>query len=95
MCELGLIIGPIFIAANTIIHLASKQDMRGRVFSSLEIVMHLGFLIAMFASAYASDKFKIPNAHILVTVGIVFALAGFVGLIKYRKSLTPNEGQVG
>jgi MFS family permease len=91
---LGLIIGPIFIAANTIIHLVSKQDMRGRVFSSLEVVMHLGFLISMFISAYASDKLKIPNGQILIAVGIIFALAGIAGLIKYRKSLNADEGQV-
>ncbi len=76
------------------IHLVSKQDMRGRVFSSLEVVMHLGFLIAMFISAYASDKLKIPNVKILTTVGIVFAFAGIVGLVKYRKSLSANERQV-
>lgn len=90
---LGLIIGPIFIAANTIIHLVSKEDMRGRVFSSLEVVMHLGFLIAMFASAYASDKLKIPNVQILIAVGIIFALAGLAGLVKYRKNLVSANGE--
>ncbi|MCX5681370.1 MAG: MFS transporter [Candidatus Omnitrophica bacterium] len=77
---LGVIIGPIFIAANTIIHLVSKQDMRGRVFSSLEVVMHLGFLIAMFTSAFLSEKLKIPNAHILITVGCLRTNDGQVKL---------------
>lgn len=89
---LGLIIGPIFIAANTIVHMVSKDDMRGRVFSALEVVMHLGFLIAMFLSAYASDKFKIPNANILIFVGCLFALVGVFGLIKYRKNLLSDKG---
>jgi MFS family permease len=91
---LGLIIGPIFIAANTIVHQVSKDEMRGRVFSSLEIVMHLGFLIAMFISAFVSDKLKVPKANILITVGYVFAFVGFLGLVKYRKRLTRRSGEV-
>ena len=90
---LGLIIGPIFIAANTIVHQVSKDEMRGRVFSSLEIVMHLGFLIAMFVSAYLSDKLKVPNARILITVGYLFAFVGCVGLIRFRKKLTTQKKQ--
>lgn len=89
---LGFIIGPIFIAANTIIHMVSKEDMRGRVFSALEVVMHLGFLIAMFLSAYASDKLKVPNAYILIFVGCFFAFVGVLGLIKYRKNLLSDKG---
>ena len=90
---LGLIIGPIFIAANTIVHQVSKDEMRGRVFSSLEIVMHLGFLIAMFISAFLSDKLHVPNARILITVGYVFAFVGFVGLVKFRKRLTRRSAE--
>lgn len=89
---LGLIIGPIFIAANTIIHLVSKDEMRGRVFSSMEIVMHLGFIIAMFISAGLSEKLHIANGHILASVGCLFALIGIVGLVKYRRYLIKDEG---
>jgi len=88
---LGLIIGPIFIAANTIIHLVSKDEMRGRVFSSMEIVMHLGFIVAMFVSAILSEKMRVPNGHILIAVGCLFAAIGALGLVKYRKSLLKNE----
>lgn len=90
---LGLIIGPIFIAANTIVHQVSKDEMRGRVFSSLEIVMHLGFLIAMFTSAFLSDKLHVPHARILITVGYLFAFVGLLGLIKFRKRLTRRQGE--
>lgn len=91
---LGLIIGPIFIAANTIIHTVSQDDMRGRVFSSLEIVMHLGFLIAMFTSAFLSEKLKVSNAHILIAVGYLFAFVGLAGLVKYRKGLLAANQEV-
>jgi len=34
---LGFVIGPIFIASNTMVHLICHDDMRGKVFSALEI----------------------------------------------------------
>ncbi len=88
---LGLIIGPIFIAANTVIHVVSHDKMRGRVFSSMEVVMHLGFMVAMFVSAMLSEKLHVPNGHILVGVGCLFAVIGILGLVKYRKNLLNSE----
>ena len=41
---LGFIIGPIMIAANTVIHSVCSEEMSGKVFSALEFVMHLAFL---------------------------------------------------
>ncbi len=37
---LGLLVAPIMIASNTIIHNVSDNAMRGKIFSSMEIVMH-------------------------------------------------------
>ena len=77
---LGLVIGPIFIAANTVVHLVSDENMRGKVFSAMEIVIHFAFLIAMFASSIAAkyvDKF-----WILVTVGGLIVVVGLTGFIR-------------
>ena len=79
---LGLVIGPIVIASNTIVHEICSNEMRGKVFSALEFVMHLAFLIAMFASSTLSEHY--PRVYILVGVGGVFLLVGVAGLIKYR-----------
>ncbi len=85
---LGVVIGPIFIASNTIIHNISKEEMRGRVFSSLDFVMHTGFLLAMFASAFLSEKLHVENFKILISVGGIFTIIGMVSLIQYsRKKL--------
>ncbi|MCU0651494.1 MAG: MFS transporter [Candidatus Omnitrophica bacterium] len=80
---LGLLISPIMIASNTIIHNASDSEMRGKVFSSLEIIMHLGFVLFMFISSLLAEI--IPPVAILVAVGCVFSLLGIINLIYHPK----------
>jgi MFS family permease len=80
---LGLFISPIMIASNTIIHNVSANDMLGKIFSSLEIVMHLGFLIFMFLASFLSERFS--QLPVLVFVGCLFASIGIINLICYRK----------
>ncbi|MEW6075284.1 MAG: MFS transporter [Candidatus Omnitrophota bacterium] len=80
---LGLLISPIMIASNTIIHNASANHMMGKIFSSLEIVMHLGFLIFMFISSSLAEHFS--NQAILITVGYIVIIVGLVGFALNRK----------
>jgi MFS family permease len=80
---LGNSIAPIMIASNTIIHKASDNEMMGKVFSSLEIVMHLGFLLFMFISSLLAERFS--QLAILITVGCIFSVLGVVNLITKRK----------
>ncbi len=79
---LGFVIGPVFIASNTIVHEVSVDHMRGRVFNSLEIVMHLGFLITMLLSSYLADRMS--HHFILMWVGAFFSLVGLIGLSRYN-----------
>ena len=76
---LGLIVGPIIIAANTIVHQVAHDEMRGKVFSSLEIVIHFAFLTAMLASSKLSET--VDRYWILMSVGLVFAVVGVVGFL--------------
>ena len=80
---LGILISPIMIAANTIIHKVSDNEMMGKIFSSMEIVMHLGFLLFMFISSILAEKFS--TLAILVAVGCIFSILGVVNLIWNRK----------
>ena len=80
---LGLIIAPIMIASNTIIHNVSDNEMLGKIFSSLEIVMHLGFLIFMFISSMLAERFS--QVSILVTVGCLLSVLGLSSLVFGRK----------
>jgi len=79
---LGLLISPIMIASNTIIHKVSDNEMMGKVFSSLEIIMHLGFLLFMFISSILAEK--IPEVYILIVVGCVLSVLGLINLIYHR-----------
>ncbi|MFA5355846.1 MAG: MFS transporter [Candidatus Omnitrophota bacterium] len=80
---LGLLVSPIMIASNTIIHNVSDNDMRGKIFSSMEIVMHLGFLLFMFISGLLAERFS--HTLILVVVGCLFSVLGVINLIYHRK----------
>jgi len=81
---LGMVIAPIMIASNTIIHNASDQQMMGKIFSSLEIVMHLAFLVFMFLTSILAEH--IPPQYILVTVGTTIAALGIFQLVVHRKT---------
>lgn len=80
---LGMIVSPIMIATNTIIHKASDNHMMGKIFSSMEIVMHLGFLLFMFLSSLLAEH--IPHIYILVTAGALICGLGIFNLIVNHK----------
>jgi len=80
---MGFVISPIIIATNTIVHKVSSNEMMGKTFSSLEIVMHLGFIIFMFVSGFLAEKFT--SASILVATGILFIVLGIINLLLHRK----------
>jgi MFS family permease len=76
---LGLVISPIMIASNTIIHNTSANHMMGKIFSSLEIVIHLGFVSSMFLSSILAER--LSHEVILITVGCIIASLGMINLI--------------
>ena len=80
---LGFLIAPIIIASNTIVHKASDNAMMGKTFSSLEIAMHLGFLLFMFVSSGLAEK--LSPALVLVIIGVIFSIVGLINLICQRK----------
>ncbi|MFA5370327.1 MAG: MFS transporter, partial [Candidatus Omnitrophota bacterium] len=80
---LGLMVSPIMIASNTIIHNVSHNEMRGKIFSSMEIVMHLGFLLFMFISGLLAEI--VSHTLILVIVGCVFSVLGVINFIYHRR----------
>ncbi|MBM3252473.1 MAG: MFS transporter [Candidatus Omnitrophica bacterium] len=77
----GIIVSPIMAAANTLVHEASTSQMRGKVFSSLEIVMHFAFLIFMLISSKLADL--AGEFWFLFYTGFIIAVTGTIGFIKY------------
>ncbi|MDP2940396.1 MAG: MFS transporter [Candidatus Omnitrophota bacterium] len=84
----GMIISPIMIASNTLVHEVSQNEMRGKIFSYLEIVMHFAFLLSMLVSSVMAEF--ISRLWILIFVGIVFSLVGIVGYLRYWLKLKVN-----
>ncbi len=76
---LGLNISPAFIGVNALIHKNSDNKLLGRIFSGLEFISHLGFLIAMFISSFFADLFN-PFTVIksIGIIGFIFSLILFI-----------------
>ena len=79
---MGMAASPIMISVNTMTHETMPEEVRGRTFSSLEAVIHLAFLVFMFLAAYAAKY--IERFWILIVVGIIFVLCGFIGIVLKR-----------
>jgi MFS family permease len=80
---LGAAVSPIAASTNTLTHEVIPEEARGRIFSSLEVVIHLAFLLFMFVAAYAAnytDRF-----WILVSAGAILSVCGLAGSVSGRR----------
>ena len=81
---LGMSAAPVTISSNTLIHEIVREDMRGRIFTSMGVVMSVSLLIFMFATSIVAEF--VNKGLIISAVGILLALCGSIGLIvKSRK----------
>jgi len=78
----GAAISPIIISSNTIVHELIPEQAHGRVFSSLEAVMHLAYLIFMFLSAILAEI--AGSFSILFIVGAMFITIGALGIRRLK-----------
>lgn len=77
---LGVSMSPIMIASNTLVHELTDTDMRGKVFTAIEIVVHFAFLSFMFVTSSLAEY--IGQFSILITVGGCIILVGIVGMFR-------------
>jgi len=66
---LGMIVAPIFVGINSLIHQESDTNLLGRIFSGLEFTSHLGFLVSMFVCSFLADIFT--PFTIIISIGII------------------------
>ncbi len=81
---LGVIVSPVVVAINSLIHKNSDNNLWGRIFSSLEIVIHLAFIIFMFLASYLAEVFT--PFTIIISVGIIVFLFFFFNFIAENDS---------
>ncbi len=73
---LGLLASPVVIGVNTLIHNQSQNGFWGRIFSSLEVLIHLAFIVWMFSASFLAEQFS--TFTIIIAVGIIiFIFSGF------------------
>jgi MFS family permease len=84
---LGVAVSPMMSSTNTLTHETIPEEVRGRIFSSLEAVIHLAFLVFMFVAAFAARY--IDRFWILIAVGVLFSAGGITGMaLGMRKRAT-------
>ncbi len=82
---LGLAISPITVISQTLVHQLTDSSMRGRLFSSLEIIVHFGFLLSMFIAAPLADR--VGAETILMLVSFLLMAMGAIGFfLKYDQT---------
>ncbi len=72
---LGMLISPVFVGVNSLIHKECDKALLGRVFSGLEFTSHLGFLVSMFICSFLADiftPFTIINS--IGIIGLIFSI---------------------
>ena len=79
----GIAAGPVIVSLNTMVHESMPQETRGRTFSSLEVIIHLAFLIFMFAAAIFAER--VGKIRVLAFCGLFFSVWGVIGLINRRR----------
>lgn len=79
---LGLVVSPVMVISNTLVQQLTETSMRGKVFSSLEIVVHFAFLLSMMVSAPLADR--IGSGYILLVVSGLLIVVGFIGFIRHH-----------
>ena len=77
---IGMAVSPIMVTVNTLTHETIPAEARGRIFSSLEAVIHLAFLVFMFIAAIAAKY--IDRFWILVATGVIFSASGLWGIMR-------------
>ncbi len=80
---LGISVAPVFTCAQTLIHTLVPDEVRGRIFSSMEAVMHFAFLVMMFLTAILAKY--VSNLAILLTCAGIFSFLGLIGIVFYRE----------
>ena len=76
---LGLFASPIVVSSNTLLHEVMASEMRGRIFSFLDVIMHLGFLVFMLLASLIAER--VGEGSLLIAIGIIFSLIGIIRLV--------------
>lgn len=78
----GLVLSPIYIAQDTLIHETVPEETRGRIFSTREWILHLSFAISAFLIGQLTIFFA--KRHLLLAIGIFIIILCIIGFFLTR-----------
>ncbi len=82
---LGFSGSPLMMVSQTIVHETAVEEMFGRIFGIMEIIIHLAFVVAMFVSSFLAEFFCEGNILILwAGIGIGVGLDGLIRRIRFN-----------
>lgn len=82
---LGICIGPIIVGTTTLIHKTCDSNLHGRIFSSLEVLIHLSFILLMFLGSFLAKV--MGEARFILLIGLLLAMYALCDiLINYAQS---------
>ncbi len=81
---IGFVASPIVTAAYTLIQEMTPDRIRGRVFSALEVVINVSFLLFICLGGILAAKFPIENIFYFTGVGLLVYAGGFL-LLRFFK----------
>lgn len=78
----GLILSPVLIAQDTLLHETVPEETRGRIFSTREWILHLSFALSAFIIGQLTIFF--PKRNILLGVGLCVIILSILGFFVTR-----------
>lgn len=80
----GLILSPVLIAQDTLLHETVPEEVRGRVFSTREWFLHLSFALSAFITGQLT--IFIPKRELLFGFGVLILLLSLFGFFLISKN---------
>jgi TctA family transporter len=62
------------------------EDMRGRIFSSIDVIVHIAFLVFMVLTSLIGER--INKGLLLAIIGLIFSV---IGLSKFMRRALKKE----
>lgn len=86
---LGVLLSPVFIGVNSLIHHTSEKAFLGRIFGSIESIGHFGFLAAMFITSFLADRIALFSPFIIIVlvsvIGSILSALFLISDVKNRR----------
>ncbi len=88
---MGFAASPIVLVSQTLVHESSHNKMRGRMFGTIEIIVHLAFIIAMLASSLIAEV--ITERYVILTWAGFGIFTSIFSLFFHRPELCDKVGE--